>query len=146
MEVLPLGGGQDIGKSCIIVTMGTKRVMLDCGMHLGYDDMRRFPDFSALAPADQLRGRAVELALPGVGELRVVGEGHREQVARGAPVLGVLPLDGRGVPLGLVADAAQSAAAQGTLTHGTPSSRACVGRDSTSGGQGSTQATGESER
>ena len=54
MEVLPLGGGQDIGKSCIIVTLGAKRVMLDCGMHLGYDDMRRFPDFSALAPADQL--------------------------------------------------------------------------------------------
>src|SRR4051795_123123 len=77
-----------------------------------------------LGPAHQLGRGTVELALPRVGELGVVSEGNREQVAGRAPVLGVLPLDRRGVPFGLVADAAQSAAAQGTLAHGTPSSRA----------------------
>src|SRR4028118_65550 len=44
--------------------------------------------------------------------------------ARGALVLAVLPLDRRGVPLRLVADAAPPAAPQGPLAHGTPSSRA----------------------
>ena len=48
MEVTPLGGGQDIGKSCIVVTLGSKRIMFDCGMHMGYEDMRRFPDFKAI--------------------------------------------------------------------------------------------------
>src|SRR3954464_9188607 len=44
-----------------------------------------------LRAADELCGTTVELALPGVGELGVVSERHGEQVARGAPVLGVLP-------------------------------------------------------
>src|SRR4051795_31345 len=87
-----------------------------------------------LGPAHQLGRGTVELALPRVGELGVVSEGNREQVTRRAAVLGVLPLDRSGVPLGLVADAAQSAAPEGTLAHGTPSSRAsCVGRKSTAG-------------
>src|SRR4051794_6510656 len=76
-----------------------------------------------LGTSDQLGRGAVELALPGVGELGVVSERNREQVAGRAAVLRVLPLDRRRVPLGLVADAAQSAAAQGTLAHGTPSSQ-----------------------
>src|SRR5438128_10600915 len=45
-----------------------------------------------LRTTDQLGRATVELALPRVGELGVVRERHREQVARGAPVLGVLPL------------------------------------------------------
>ena len=55
MEVVPLGGGQDIGKSCIVVTLGGKKIMFDCGMHMGYEDMRRFPDFKAIVSSpDQL--------------------------------------------------------------------------------------------
>jgi Cft2 family RNA processing exonuclease len=30
--------------------MGGKNIMFDCGMHMGYNDSRRFPDFSFLAP------------------------------------------------------------------------------------------------
>ncbi|VDN34565.1 unnamed protein product [Gongylonema pulchrum] len=45
-EVVPLGAGQDVGRSCILVSIGGKNVMLDCGMHMGYSDERRFPDFS----------------------------------------------------------------------------------------------------
>ncbi|XP_047489473.1 integrator complex subunit 11-like isoform X2 [Penaeus chinensis] len=40
------GAGQDVGRSCILVTIGGKNIMLDCGMHMGYNDDRRFPDFS----------------------------------------------------------------------------------------------------
>ncbi|KAG9482295.1 integrator complex subunit 11 [Eleutherodactylus coqui] len=46
IKVTPLGAGQDVGRSCILVSIGGKNVMLDCGMHMGYNDDRRFPDFS----------------------------------------------------------------------------------------------------
>lgn len=46
IKVVPLGAGQDVGRSCLIVTLGGKNIMLDCGMHMGFNDGRRFPDFS----------------------------------------------------------------------------------------------------
>ena len=46
IKVVPLGAGQDVGRSCIIVTLGGKNIMLDCGMHMGFNDDRRFPDFT----------------------------------------------------------------------------------------------------
>jgi integrator complex subunit 11 len=46
IKIVPLGAGQDVGRSCILLTIGGKNVMLDCGMHMGYNDDRRFPDFS----------------------------------------------------------------------------------------------------
>lgn len=46
IKVVPLGAGQDVGRSCILVTLGGKNIMLDCGMHMGYQDERRFPYFS----------------------------------------------------------------------------------------------------
>uniref|UniRef100_A0A2R5LD17 Integrator complex subunit 11 n=1 Tax=Ornithodoros turicata TaxID=34597 RepID=A0A2R5LD17_9ACAR len=46
ISVTPLGAGQDVGRSCILLTIGGKNIMLDCGMHMGYNDERRFPDFS----------------------------------------------------------------------------------------------------
>ena len=53
----------DVGRSCILLYIGGKRIMLDCGMHMGFNDQvslwrkfssspkilllqRRFPDFS----------------------------------------------------------------------------------------------------
>ncbi|XP_070540424.1 integrator complex subunit 11-like isoform X2 [Ptychodera flava] len=42
IKVVPL----DVGRSCILVSFGGKNIMLDCGMHMGYNDERRFPDFS----------------------------------------------------------------------------------------------------
>jgi len=49
IKITPLGAGQDVGRSCILVSFGGKNIMLDCGMHMGYNDDRRFPDFSYLA-------------------------------------------------------------------------------------------------
>lgn len=46
IKVTPLGAGQDVGRSCILVTLNGKNVMFDCGMHMGYQDDRKFPDFS----------------------------------------------------------------------------------------------------
>ena len=33
-----LGAGQDVGRSCILITMGGKNIMLDCGLHMGFHD------------------------------------------------------------------------------------------------------------
>jgi hypothetical protein len=49
IRVTPLGAGQDVGRSCILVSLGGKNVMLDCGMHMGFQDERRFPDFTYIA-------------------------------------------------------------------------------------------------
>uniref|UniRef100_A0A8B9ZL66 Integrator complex subunit 11 n=1 Tax=Anas platyrhynchos TaxID=8839 RepID=A0A8B9ZL66_ANAPL len=38
IKVTPLGAGQDVGRSCILVSIAGKNVMLDCGMHMGYND------------------------------------------------------------------------------------------------------------
>lgn len=44
-----LGAGQEVGKSCVVVSFGDKRIMFDCGMHMGYVDNRRYPDFSRIS-------------------------------------------------------------------------------------------------
>uniref|UniRef100_T1J0E4 Integrator complex subunit 11 n=1 Tax=Strigamia maritima TaxID=126957 RepID=T1J0E4_STRMM len=54
VKITPLGAGQDVGRSCILVSVGGKNVMLDCGMHMGYNDERRFPDFSYIADGGDL--------------------------------------------------------------------------------------------
>ena len=46
IKIVPLGAGQDVGRSCILVSINGKNIMFDCGMHMGYNDERRFPDFS----------------------------------------------------------------------------------------------------
>jgi len=35
------GAGQDVGRSCVVVRIGGKTLMFDCGMHMGYQDARR---------------------------------------------------------------------------------------------------------
>ena len=42
------GAGQEVGKSCAVVTINGKRIMFDCGMHMGHLDHKRFPDFSLI--------------------------------------------------------------------------------------------------
>jgi integrator complex subunit 11 len=39
--VLAAGAGQDVGRSCVVVRIGGKTLMFDCGMHMGYSDARR---------------------------------------------------------------------------------------------------------
>ncbi|KAH0464482.1 hypothetical protein IEQ34_007268 [Dendrobium chrysotoxum] len=43
------GAGQEVGKSCVVVSIGGRRIMFDCGMHMGYLDNRRYPDFSRIS-------------------------------------------------------------------------------------------------
>ncbi|EPR78398.1 YSH1, RNA processing exonuclease [Spraguea lophii 42_110] len=54
MKILPLGAGQEVGRSCIIITIKNKTIMLDCGVHIGYQDIRKYPDFSFLSSTGDL--------------------------------------------------------------------------------------------
>ncbi|KAH3817259.1 hypothetical protein DPMN_118791, partial [Dreissena polymorpha] len=54
ITITPLGAGQDVGRSCILVTIGGKNLMLDCGMHMGFNDDRRFPDFTFITREGRL--------------------------------------------------------------------------------------------
>ncbi|CAD5317871.1 unnamed protein product [Arabidopsis thaliana] len=49
IDCLVLGAGQEIGKSCVVVTINGKKIMFDCGMHMGCDDHNRYPDFSVIS-------------------------------------------------------------------------------------------------
>ncbi|KAJ1982729.1 hypothetical protein H4R34_001604 [Dimargaris verticillata] len=53
MRLVPLGAGQDVGRSCLLVTLGGRNIMFDCGMHMGFNDERRFPDFTYIAKDGQ---------------------------------------------------------------------------------------------
>jgi integrator complex subunit 11 len=52
----------DVGRSCVVVTIGGKCVMFDCGMHMGYNDERRFPDFTVLSVERQF-DRVIDLVV-----------------------------------------------------------------------------------
>lgn len=54
IQVTPLGAGQDVGRSCILVTLNGKNIMFDCGMHMGFQDERKFPDFSYITDEGSL--------------------------------------------------------------------------------------------
>ena len=34
IKIVPLGAGQDVGRSCIIAEVGGRTIMLDCGIHI----------------------------------------------------------------------------------------------------------------
>lgn len=62
IEVLTLGAGQEVGRSCSVVSLGGRRIMFDCGMHMGYHDARRFPDLG-LITADATLSEAIDCVI-----------------------------------------------------------------------------------
>lgn len=48
LNMLALGAGQDVGRSCIILKILDKNIMLDCGLHMGFSDNRKYPDFTKM--------------------------------------------------------------------------------------------------
>ncbi|WOG93736.1 hypothetical protein DCAR_0313023 [Daucus carota subsp. sativus] len=49
IDCLVLGAGQEVGKSCVVVNMNGKKIMFDCGKHMGHHDHQRYPDFSRIS-------------------------------------------------------------------------------------------------
>lgn len=48
IRIRTLGAGREVGRSCIVVKIKNYKIMLDCGVHMGYNDERKFPNFSHL--------------------------------------------------------------------------------------------------
>lgn len=53
-QLFSTGAGQDVGRSCILLQMGGKNIMLDCGMHMGYNDEVIYNPFSNVEPSQLL--------------------------------------------------------------------------------------------
>eukprot|EP00375_Theileria_parva_P000519 XP_763189.1 hypothetical protein [Theileria parva strain Muguga] len=53
VDITVLGAGQDVGRSCIVVTFPSKRVIFDCGAHCGFIDQRRYPDLQLLGDVNE---------------------------------------------------------------------------------------------
>jgi integrator complex subunit 11 len=51
VRVVDAGAGQDVGKSCVVATIGGRRVMFDCGVHLSYRGRRSYPEFDRVLAA-----------------------------------------------------------------------------------------------
>jgi integrator complex subunit 11 len=49
IQIIPLGAGREVGRSCILLRVYNRHILLDCGVHMGYSDHRQFPDFSYLS-------------------------------------------------------------------------------------------------
>jgi len=48
ISVKPLGAGQEVGRSCVIVKIKDIKIMFDCGVHMAFHDNRKFPDFKRI--------------------------------------------------------------------------------------------------
>ena len=40
ISIKPLGAGQEVGRSCILVKINGFKILLDCGVHMGFNDDR----------------------------------------------------------------------------------------------------------
>jgi integrator complex subunit 11 len=63
LQVLCLGAGQDVGRSCVCVTLKDKTIMFDVGIHMLYSDHRRYPEFGQLYTPPATINQAVQLVL-----------------------------------------------------------------------------------
>lgn len=45
IEITPLGAGNEVGRSCILLTYKDKSILLDCGIHPAYTGMGSLPFF-----------------------------------------------------------------------------------------------------
>lgn len=57
IRVVALGSGQEVGRSCILLTVNKFNILLDCGMHPGYSKLsEKFPRFSRLHELTKSKG------------------------------------------------------------------------------------------
>lgn len=50
MLITPLGSGQEVGRSCHLLEFRDMTILLDCGIHPGYDGMNGLPYFDHVEP------------------------------------------------------------------------------------------------
>ena len=50
MTLTPLGGGQEVGRSCLLLKYKGRSILLDCGIHPGREGMDACPFFDTMNP------------------------------------------------------------------------------------------------
>jgi len=51
VSILPLGAGCEVGRSCLILTINQKKIMLDCGLMINKEDSDSLPLFDKIDPS-----------------------------------------------------------------------------------------------
>ena len=52
LEILPIGAGCEVGRSCIIIKFQNKKIMLDCGVHPAFNGTCSLPFFDLIDTSD----------------------------------------------------------------------------------------------
>lgn len=60
ISIKPLGAGQEVGRSCVIVRIKDVKIMFDCGVHMAYHDNRKFPDFKKILEMEKENENSME--------------------------------------------------------------------------------------
>lgn len=100
IQIFCLGAGQDVGRSCVCVTLKDKSIIFDVGIHMLYSDNRRYPDFSQLYTPPNTINQAVSLVilthfhLDHCGALPYLTEhhGYSGPIISSTPTKALLPL------------------------------------------------------
>ena len=48
LEVIPLGSGSEVGRSCVLMKFAGKTIMFDCGIHPAYSGLGSLPYFDEI--------------------------------------------------------------------------------------------------
>ena len=48
LEIIPLGSGSEVGRSCVILKFSGKNIMFDCGIHPAYSGLGSLPYFDEI--------------------------------------------------------------------------------------------------
>ncbi|TPX56215.1 hypothetical protein PhCBS80983_g04700 [Powellomyces hirtus] len=51
MRMTPLGAGQEVGRSCLLLEYKGKTIMLDCGLHPAYTGLTALPFLDEVDPS-----------------------------------------------------------------------------------------------
>ena len=52
LEIMPLGAGCEVGRSCIYLQCKGRKIMLDCGLHPAREGVQALPYFDMIDPAE----------------------------------------------------------------------------------------------
>eukprot|EP00003_Mantamonas_plastica_P027016 TRINITY_DN568_c1_g1_i2.p1 TRINITY_DN568_c1_g1~~TRINITY_DN568_c1_g1_i2.p1 ORF type:complete len:158 (-),score=44.22 TRINITY_DN568_c1_g1_i2:21-467(-) len=52
LEIMPIGAGNEVGRSCVILKFKGKTLMFDCGVHPGLSGMNALPYFDEIETSE----------------------------------------------------------------------------------------------
>lgn len=52
LEIIPLGAGSEVGRSCLFLKFSGMNILLDCGIHPAYNGHMSLPFFDFIDPSE----------------------------------------------------------------------------------------------